>query len=88
MMTGQIIRDATASRCPQMGLIADALEGGRAWVDGQTIWLKNLLYEEQCALLGLAARYPDHVHALVTHDLNSGQIKNLGDLISTIRIGE
>ena len=43
---------------------------------------------ERSMLLGLTARYPEFVRALVTHDLNSGQIMNLGGLISEIRLDD
>lgn len=37
-------------------------------------------------LLGLTARYPDRVTALITHDLRSFKIDSIPDLLTDIRI--
>jgi len=58
------------------------------WFDGDDIIIQSIPTQTmQCGLLGLSAKYPEHVSSLVTHDLNSGKIQKVGDLISTIRIG-
>lgn len=54
--------------------------------EGRTIWIKHLMSFEQPMLLGIAAKYPEHVIANVTHDLSSGCIKDISALISEMRI--
>ena len=86
-MNTQTIKNAIAGKSPQLAILADAIEGGRGYEHGKEIYLSKLTYTEQCASLGLAAKYPEHVVALVTHDLSSAIIKNIGGLIEEIRIG-
>lgn len=58
------------------------------WFDGDDIIIKNIpTITMKQGLMGLSVKYPEHAKSLTTHDLNSGKIEKVGELISTIRIG-
>ena len=86
-MTLENIQNAVGSKQPAIGYVLHAIEDGRGRIEGNEAWVWNLTHDEQNALLGLSARYPEQVVALVTHNLNSGRIVNLSMLVSEIRIG-
>ena len=86
------IRAATANspHAEHICAVCDIVDAGRGWidVDRRTLYINHMYYCEQPHLLGLQALYRDHVIALVTHDLSSAIIKNLGDWIATVRLGD
>ena len=88
-MLTQTMRDAARGTAheQQIATLANIIETGRGYQIGYAIYLNNLTDDEQGVMLGLAARYPENITALVTHDLNSATVNRIGDLISEIRIG-
>jgi hypothetical protein len=88
-MKATTMKQAIGDRCPQLTSIITAVECGQGWfVEFENrMYLKGLYETDCCNLLGLAARYPEYVTALQTHDLNGGFICNIERLIEEIRIG-
>jgi hypothetical protein len=70
-----------------LNVILDVIDSGRGRIEeNNEVYVWNLCYDEQRAMLGLAALYQDNCCAKVTHDLRSGQIKNICRLVEDIRL--